>query len=174
MNLGLKEYFRYNSDGKWVTVQTNFKEKVLMNYPSPTIQSWSQKLNYKPKIHSIREDKRNRWREGMVIHFAHGIRTKHYNCWHKGVCTGVQKVEIYRNSDAYYWEGDTRHRAKLDLVIKIDGLYLPQERNLEFAINDGFDSLEDFKGWFDKDFKGKIVHWTGIRYKDLLKTWDGK
>ena len=32
------------------------------------------------------------------------------------------------------------------------------------AKHDGFNSMEDFFKWFDKDFKGKIIHWTDFRY----------
>lgn len=32
------------------------------------------------KIHTIREDKKNRWEAGKKIHFATGVRTKNYKC----------------------------------------------------------------------------------------------
>jgi hypothetical protein len=35
---------------------------------------------------------------------------------------------------------------------------------LQFVQNDGFDSIEDFFSYFDKGFKGKIIHWTDLRY----------
>ena len=39
--------------------------------------------------------------------------------------------------------------------------------NIDIGIkinNDGFDSIENFLRWFNKDFEGKIIHWTGFRY----------
>ena len=30
--------------------------------------------------------------------------------------------------------------------------------------NDGFDSADDFFSYFNKDFKGKIIHWTDLKY----------
>ncbi len=34
----------------------------------------------------------------------------------------------------------------------------------EYCRKQGFDSVEDFFRWFDTDFKGKIIHWTDLRY----------
>lgn len=28
----------------------------------------------------------------------------------------------------------------------------------------GFDSVKDFFRYFNKDFKGKIIHWTDLKY----------
>jgi hypothetical protein len=35
-----------------------------------------------------------------------------------------------------------------------------------FAINDGFDTMDKFWDWFDhlQPFKGRIIHWTELRY----------
>jgi len=30
--------------------------------------------------------------------------------------------------------------------------------------NDGFESLQDFFNWFNKPFRGKIIHWTDFKY----------
>jgi len=35
------------------------------------------------------------------------------------------------------------------------------------SANDGFDSVEQFFQWFDKDFKGKLIHWTDYEYETL-------
>lgn len=32
------------------------------------------------------------------------------------------------------------------------------------ALNDGFDSVEDFFEYFNEDFTGKIIHWTDLKY----------
>lgn len=41
------------------------------------------------KIHTIREDKPNRWKPGNKIHFANGVRTQNYNCFKESVCISV-------------------------------------------------------------------------------------
>lgn len=125
----------------------------------------SFKKHFVPKIedgskkHTIREDKPNRWKHGNKIHFATGVRTKHYNNFKQGSCTGVQPIKIDPKSKTVtidvltgYMIGDkpmTIHPSKME----------------DFAKNDGFDSLEDFWKWFDEPFSGKIIHWTqGFRY----------
>ena len=32
------------------------------------------------------------------------------------------------------------------------------------AVNDGFDGLKEFFQFFDRDFSGKIIHWTTQKY----------
>ena len=44
-----------------------------------------------------------------------------------------------------------------------------QLRNASFTVeniarNDGFDSINEFFDFFDKDFSGKIIHWTDKKY----------
>lgn len=98
------------------------------------------------KIHTIREDSNNRWTKSRPIQFATGSRTPQYNCFGEGVCTGVQSIMIM---DRSVFVAGTR----------IDNIE-------EFAHNDGFDSVDDFWGWFDvyTPFVGKIIHWTDKRY----------
>lgn len=111
------------------------------------------------KKHTIREDKHNRWEVGRWIHFATGVRTKGYKCFKQEICDGTQTIEIkyiYKCSDypAVYIDG------------RIFAYYNPKEWETlcTLAKNDGFDSFEDFCKWFNKDFKGKIIHWTKLRY----------
>ena len=53
-----------------------------------------QPIHDKIKIHTIREDKHNRWKAGRIIHMATGVRTKHYYCFNQEICTGTQIIEI--------------------------------------------------------------------------------
>ncbi len=99
------------------------------------------------KIHSIREDKFDRWKPGMKIHFATGVRTTNYNQFKGGVCISVQDVEI-------------------DFPrIKVDGRDLMFSERLRLAHNDGFNGLYELFEWFNKSFKGKIIHWTDFKYE---------
>lgn len=106
------------------------------------------------KIHTIREDKHHRWREGMKIHHATGMRTPDYNCFKEEQCTGVQEIEIIRGSSPV---GES-------LSIYVDGFMIPEETAIELARNDGFETLEDFGRWFDETFVGRLIHWTDERY----------
>lgn len=118
-----------------------------------------------PKIHTIREDKNNRWKPGNDIHFVINNRTKksfqfapvlpvvsvqrisikHENTYtHKKTAT----IEIDGNWFAAYNFNQNNIYGKLELLIK----------------NDGFNSVEDFFNYFNEDFDGKIIHWTNFKY----------
>lgn len=132
MILSFKQKFPWGSP-------TNFKEKILANI----------------KIHSIREDKKNRWTVGRLIHMAYGVRTKLYNCFRDTeYCRSTQEIEI-------------QHKDFIDahaVSVLVDNVLLSREEFETLAKNDGFDSVEDFLKWFSSDFSGKIIHWTDLRY----------
>ena len=98
------------------------------------------------KVHTIREDKGNRWTVGKKIHFATGVRTKNYEQFMEGECIGLQKIRI-----------------------KNEGIYV-SERRLNYieakqlAFRDGFDYLSEFLKFFDRPFDGIIIHWTDFLY----------
>lgn len=112
------------------------------------------------KIHTIRHDQHNRWREGMAIQMATGVRTKNYNCFKKEVCTEVQDVFMtYAYNDL--------------IQISVDGRELfGFDERMAFAQNDGFNTWQDFFKWFypiimkspKECFTGKLIHWTDKRY----------
>jgi len=52
------------------------------------------------KIHTIREDKHNRWKPGRSIQMATGVRTKNYNQFNEDECVSVQEIKIL------YFDGD--------------------------------------------------------------------
>jgi len=139
MILGFKQKFD-NGD------PTNFKEKILEGV----------------KIHTIRRDSEDRWRAGRSIQMAYGVRTKNYEQFNKGIphlqkCTGVQKIEMR-------WERKVVNESEVaTLWVKIDGKDLDINKYGELYQNDGL-SIVDFFRWFEKDFTGKIIHWTDFRY----------
>ena len=100
------------------------------------------------KIHTIREDKNNRWKQGNKIHFATGVRTKNYNQFKEGECISTQHILIYRKSEIVYIDNRALRRSELK----------------ELAISDGFNNVEEFWKWFNKNFEGKIIHWTNKKY----------
>lgn len=125
--------------------------KTIEGTSKPT--HFADKIKRKIKKHSIREDSKNRWKEGIKIHHAHGVRTKYYNCFQEDVCTGVQTIKI---------ECPTEYMN--DVKIYVDGRLLNIDEMVELAHNDGFDCLAAFHLWFNEDFEGKIIHWTDKRY----------
>ncbi len=115
----------------------------------------------KPKLHTIREDKSNRWRAGMDIHLVINNRTPNRFQFAPVIkCVSVQKIEIIPM--------DSIELLDLHLeaftAVKVDGKILRIKEIQELAINDGFDSVEDFFAYFNKDFTGILIHWTDKRY----------
>lgn len=45
-----------------------------------------------------------------------------------------------------------------------NGIRLKRSQIEELAMNDGFESVDQFFAWFNKDWKGKIIHWTDLKY----------
>lgn len=109
----------------------------------------------KPKITTIRHDPHNRWKAGMNIHPVINNRSTNRFQFAPAIpCLSVQKIEV-----EYVDTGIGIMR-----VIRVDGLTLGQRDREILAINDGFNSIEDFFAYFNKDFNGKIIHWTDLQY----------
>ena len=111
------------------------------------------------KIHTIRHDNRDRWVGGRKIHYATGIRTNKYNCFKQGACVSTQKIEFkwINLNDRYAVE------------VFIDDRNVTNETEVINALvkNDGFKDRKEFfewDSWDKKDFAGKIIHWTDLRY----------
>jgi hypothetical protein len=116
------------------------------------------------KIHTIREDKNNRWGKGRNINFSTGVRTKEYNCFKEGECISTQKIQIA-------WKENNKGMGNHSWSVKvfIDGRDVTNESDLidELARNDGFADRKDFfewEAWHRKTFTGNIIHWTNKRY----------
>lgn len=121
-----------------------------------------------PKLHTIRQDPGNRWKEGMKIHFVINNRTKNRFQFAPVIkCISVQEIEFYwwkpENSKRYPSPFDDKQNGRYCNVY-IGNRVLMNDEVKSLAINDGFDSVEDFFAYFNKDFKGKIIHWTDLKY----------
>ena len=105
------------------------------------------------KIHTIREDKHNRWKAGMNIHFWLGnprntrSKVKPYQ-FGIGLCELVLPIHIYPNENRFIIgdQGEFKNIGSLN----------------ELAENDGFDSWQDMKKWFTDEFHGKIIYWKNF------------
>ena len=133
----------------------------------------------KAKLHTIREDKSARWWAGRSIQMVY--RGKHYSIadhFNKDIpelekCTGTQEFQITFSDyaggmkfcevtigDGWYWAGYVMPNGAN--LCSLDG-----DRKMieQLAHNDGFkDSMEFFR-WFNKDFSGKIIHFTNFKYE---------
>ena len=115
----------------------------------------------KPKLHTIREDKNDRWKPGVMIDFFINARQK--NMFRFAPRIPVVSTQRILMSYAY---GNI-------IEISINGREINDFKVKELiAINDGFDSWDDFVDYFipiiekseDGFFTGKIIHWTDLKY----------
>jgi len=137
--------------------KTKFKDGNPTHFPQQILSGI--------KKHSLREDKHDRWKPCMKIHMATGIRTKNYNQFNKHrpdmeKCKSTQEVWIYY-SDIEHGDGSFS-RGLCHIVV--DGKHLHGRKYQQFIKNDGFPDPFVFKDWFNKEFKGKIIHWTDLKY----------
>lgn len=109
-------------------------------------------IKKRKKLHTIRADKHNRWKAGMKMHMATGVRTKKYKCFKEITCKSVQEIRII-----YYNKGYMPN-------IYIDALKISNTQFYELVIKDGFHNPNEFLNWFNKSFIGKIIHWTDKKY----------
>lgn len=119
-------------------------------------------LSMRAKIHTIRDDKTNRWQPGTMIDFFINARTKNMFRFAPSILVvSTQDIEIVYYTDREVLIKDLPPKVKL----LIDGKrYDKQEDLLCIATNDGFDTVEDFFAYFNTDFTGKIIHWTNFKY----------
>jgi hypothetical protein len=131
-----------------------------MAFPWGTPTQFEQKILSGTKIHTIREDRGYRWRPGMKIHLSTGIRTKHYRCFHETECVSIQPITIKHGPGdqvSVFISGLKFYHQMGALILNFDGME-------QLAKNDGFEGVNDFFRWFDKDFQGRIIHWTDLKY----------
>lgn len=116
---------------------TNFKPKILAGI----------------KIHTMREDVHNRWRVGMKMTLAHGVRTKVYDPFLEvDACPLIQEVYIKYSGKCATPE------------IFIDGRKAGMLEMIMLATNDGFDNFDDFLDYFCETKVYRLLHWTDYKY----------
>ena len=108
-----------------------------------------------PKIHTIREDAKDRWKPGTKIDFFINCRQKTMFRFAPVLpVVSVQKVEIIVDKFEYM----------NDYQIKVDGKLLTIDEKVQLALCDGFENLLHFFMYFNEDFTGKLIHWTDLKY----------
>lgn len=113
-------------------------------------------LDRKPKIHTIREDKNNRWKEGKTIDFFINSRTKDMFRFAPRIpVISCQSIIISNSCNGFQ--------------VSVDGINLWNFQIEELALNDGFEGIKEFRDYFiaqleNNFFIGKIIHWTNFKY----------
>lgn len=127
-------------------------------------------VNFNAKIHTIRRDLSKRWKKGRDIHFVMFQRTKDQFRFAPVLkCTETQEISIKH----FKHDSGTSARVFIDgknigCIVWNKGFetepIITGPEMIDLAINDGFESVEDFFRYFNEDFEGTLVHWTGVRY----------
>ena len=143
----------------------SYKQKFPWGAPT----NFDQKIIYGPKRHSIRDDIHNRWKPGMIIHHAYGVRTPDYRCFAKGQCFHIHKIEIkiIDNVDSifsYCYMASKETNIPTLFSVYIDDRPLTYKQIEWLAENDGFSSTADFFRWFKEPGVKKIIHFTDFKY----------
>lgn len=108
-----------------------------------------------PKFHTIRHGER--FKKGDKLHMVINNRTKNRFQF-------VPVLEVVSTQEVYM------SCFKQELEIDIDDRYRYYPDKEKLAINDGFDSYDDFESYFKyimketNTFSGQIIHWTDLRY----------
>lgn len=119
------------------------------------------------KIHTIREDKKCRWKVGMKIHFWRGNprNNKGVNKPYPFMIPGEEPVVKRIDDIRIYLEPDNY------LLIDVNGRTLGPYAHDSLIMNDGFYGNTSFKKWFlpdgKREFTGRLIHWTDFEYKTL-------
>lgn len=142
----------------WAGIKNREITIELGDYLRSPFSTGKNILELKPKLHTIREDKKNRWRTGNKIHFVINNRTKN-----RLQFAPVLMVKTIQEIKITYDE-DICEKECCEPCVFIDGKSIDYNDYERLAINDGFDSVKEFFEWFNEDFEGKIIHWTDIRY----------
>jgi hypothetical protein len=149
----LNDFLQSKENGNWST--EIYKEKFPYDYDWVPVF-----MKAKPKIHTIRDDKHDRWKPSKLIHFEQwtdkAYKSKCYHFAPLAPCVGVQKIRIELI-------GSHKHKD-LGASVFIDDIFQYMDQIEKLAQNDGFKSVDDFFKWFNKDYSGKIIHWTDLIY----------
>lgn len=178
MILGYKEKFPWGEP-------TNFKEKILagemlnaLGYFDANAIQPKFDLKFQPKIHTFRIDPHDRWKVGMKMDMVYrGANYQIKDRFYSATLVSMQKIRIeWTNQNVeIFVDGHLILQATVTESFigsthyyrHLNGKGIVEQSNLRsdlIAINDGFSGLSSFFKWFNKDWQGKILHWTDFRY----------
>jgi hypothetical protein len=166
---------------------TYFVEKIWQGFPEADkyIEEWFtlgkiyEKYDFHPdafgmfpKLHTIREDKTERWKPGMMIDFFINARKKNMFRFAPRIpVISVQEIFMTRRGSMLEIT-----IAKEDSYIGGEDFYVDAFTQGQLATNDGFSEYDDFRNYFlsviemngkamgNYWFSGKIIHWTNLKY----------
>lgn len=119
---------------------------MLLTFSEPKFESL---IKQNVKLHTIRADKKNRWKVGNSIQFWSGnprnVRAKNKpHQFGTGICSMILPIEV----------------NPFENEIIIDGYkYNDTEVLNSIAVNDGFENWEKMRNFFTEVFEGKMIYW---------------
>jgi len=119
------------------------------------------------KIHTIREDKRKRWKVNSIINFV-DEKNKEFEI---GNCLFIQDIQM--SIDRSIHSHSEEFKEYIIMIIIGSKILRAGEETIQFILNDGFGSYQEFHDWFypiimkskNNSFHGKLIHWTNKIYK---------
>ena len=118
---------------------------MLIGY---TLPNAIENIRTGKKIHTIREDAKERFKVGMILDHCTGVRTKKFQKHVQNSCLRIDWVFI-----------DIRSYS-----IKVNGVELLEFEKQLLIQNDGFDSIEGFWKWFPEPGNYRLIQWTNFKY----------
>lgn len=156
----------------WMSLKPFSPAVNLIKINDQDLSPYFKRKHFKPKIHTIRKDEKNRWKPGMMIDFF-------INARQKDMFQFAPRIQLVSTQDIFM----TRRGSMLEITIaKVgsyiggDDFYLNFAQMEQLAANDGFDDYDDFRNYFSDAieengkatgnywFSGKILHWTDFKY----------
>ena len=139
-----------NLEESYLNYQSRYLEKFGKFWEGDTFGEFLE-----PKIHTIRRDLDNEWREGMDIQLVINLNTTdEFQFAPLLKCLSVQRIQIdYSNliNDS-------------GPAVFIDYEMVDRETLSRLAVNDGFATISDFFYYFNEEFSGNLIHWTPLKY----------
>ena len=140
----------------WMSLRPFNPAEFLITMDESLFPPLWKSQSFKPKIHTIRKDNKNRWKPGMMIDFF-------INARQKDMFRFAPKIPLKDKQRIYM----TYIQGRFE--VSVDDRYMYWKDIEQIAINDGFDSYEDFRDYFisemvDYYYSGYILHWTDFKY----------
>lgn len=119
-----------------------------------------------PKIHAIYRDLDETFTAGVNLKILSGRIDKLIQVVPDMKCISVQTIEVKFHPEIRKYQ---TFRGLIDgewvkSDVFVDGKWINGEVIERLAINEGFDSVEHFFRYFNRDYTGKIIHWTDKKY----------
>ncbi|WP_432221272.1 hypothetical protein ACRASX_11125 [Flavobacterium sp. TMP13] len=152
-------------------IHKGIRENYMLSPVDPSIHyppdyNYIAKDKLPTKLHTIREDKNDRWKVGMKIDFFINVRQPNMFRFAPVLpVVGIQKVEIKwfelfgKKLVRIFINDHSFGSVKFD-----DSNLIVTGEILALAQNDGFNTITEFFDYFNEDFKGKLIHWTDMSY----------